>query len=299
MLETAFPQKLAQAIESIDQNSKQEESLLDKTKSKFQKSRLYGIDKSNFGFISGAYSLVETIVLLLFGYMPYMWQLSGQILQQFGWQSSSEIYQALLFTTLTSIKDIVISLPFELYSTFVIEERHGFNKQTLMLFVTDKIKGILLSIVIGYPILAALIFLIQWGGDNFVVYVWGFLLCFTIVMMTIYPVLIMPLFNKFTPLDEGALRTRIESLAAGLNFPLAKLFVCDGSKRSSHSNAYFYGFMNSKRIVLFDTLLGQATNDEIVAILGHELGHWKMWHTAQGFLIQQLYMLGAFYVFSK
>ena len=109
----------------------------------------------------------------------------------------------------------------------------------------------------------------------------------------------MPLFNKFTPLEEGVLRTRIEALASSLAFPLTKLFVCDGSKRSSHSNAYFFGFFNSKRIVLFDTLLEQATNDEIVAILGHELGHWKLWHTAQGFIIQQLYTFSLFYVFGR
>lgn len=272
-------------------------SLLDATLEKFDKSRAYGLDKSTFGFISGAYSQAEATVLLFLGYLPFMWTVSGRALTALGVDATNEIYLAIMLLTLTSVRDTLVGLPFALYSTFVVEARHGFNKQTIGLFFMDKLKGFVLFMVIGFPLTAGLIFVIRWGGEHFYLYVWGFLFAFSLVMLTLYPVLIMPLFNKFTPLEEGELRTRIEALASSLHFPLTKLFVCDGSKRSSHSNAYFFGFFKSKRIVLFDTLLEQATHDEIVAILGHELGHWKLWHTAQGFIIQQVYTFVLFYVF--
>ncbi|RLN60604.1 hypothetical protein BBJ29_005825 [Phytophthora kernoviae] len=262
---------IGDAEEKEETEKKQEETtLLEATLSKFDKSRAYGLDKSTFGFIHGAYNQLEATVFLLLGYLPFMWTISGQTLVAVGLDADNEIYRALMLLTLTT---------------------------TLGLFFMDKIKSFLLFIVIGFPVTAALIYVIRWGGEYFYMYVWAFLFVFSVIMMTLYPVLIMPLFNKFTPLEEGELRTRIEALAASLNFPLTKLFVTDGSKRSSHSNAYFFGFFKSKRIVLFDTLLEQATHDEIVAVLGHELGHWKLWHTAQGFVIQQAYILASFYVF--
>ncbi|CAH0479008.1 unnamed protein product [Peronospora belbahrii] len=286
--------------ESGDHESDGQESdttLLAATKAKFDKSRAYGLEKSTFSFVSGAYNQMEATVFLLLGYLPFMWTISGQVLAALNLDAHNEIYRALMLLTLTSIRDTLVQIPFDLYSTFVVEARHGFNKQTYGLFFMDKIKTFVLFLVIGFPVTAVLIYVIRWGGEYFYMYVWAFLFVFSVIMMTLYPVLIMPLFNKFTPLEEGELRTRIETLAASLHFPLTKLFVTDGSKRSSHSNAYFFGLFKSKRIVLFDTLLKQATNDEIVAILGHELGHWKLWHTAQGFVIQQAYILASFYVF--
>lgn len=326
--ETAFPQPLADALRALGtftpvKKKKEEEkekentsdsdvikteptdtdapaapvSLLDATRDKFDKSRAYGLDKSAFGFVSGAYAQVEATALLCLGYLPFMYTLSGRALAALGLDADNEIAVALMLLTLTSIRDTVVGLPFALYSTFVVEARHGFNKQTLALFFVDKLKGFALFIAIGYPLTAALIYVIRIGGAHFYLYVWAFLFVFSLVMLTLYPVLIMPLFNTFTPLPAGDLRTRIEALASQLRFPLAKLFVCDGSKRSSHSNAYFFGLFQSKRIVLFDTLLEQATDDEIVAILGHELGHWQLWHTAQGFVFQQVYTFACFYVF--
>lgn len=156
-----------------------------------------------------------------------------------------------------------------------------------------------LSLVIGYPLLAIMLTVIEKGGAFFYLYLWAVLFLFSLVMLTIYPIWIMPLFNTFDPLPEGPLRSAIEALAKSLEFPLTKLFVCDGSKRSSHSNAYFYGFFKNKRIVLYDTLLAQANDREIVAILGHEMGHWKMWHTIQGFVFQQVYLFIAFYAFGQ
>uniref|UniRef100_A0AAV1ULA8 CAAX prenyl protease n=1 Tax=Peronospora matthiolae TaxID=2874970 RepID=A0AAV1ULA8_9STRA len=317
--ETCFPEPLKEAIQGLGQytsvkskrylaedksdhatssaRTEPETSLLAATVAKFDSSRAYGLDKSTFGLLSGAYKQLEATLLLVLGYLPFMWTLSGQALTALGLGTEHEIYRALMLLTLTSVRDTIVDIPFGLYSTFVVEARHGFNKQTLGLFLMDKLKGFGLFVAIGYPVTAVLIYVIRWGGEYFYMYVWAFLFVFSVVMMTLYPVLIMPLFNKFTPLEEGELRTRIEALAASLKFPLTKLFVTDGSKRSSHSNAYFFGLFKSKRIVLFDTLLEQATHDEIVAILGHELGHWQLWHTAQGFVIQQVYTLASFYMF--
>lgn len=253
------------------EEEEEETTLLEATRTKFDKSRAYGLDKSTFGFVSGGYNQLEATVFLLLGYLPFAWTMSGKALLALGLDADNEIYRALMLLTLTTLRDTLVGIPFGLYSTFVVEARHGFNKQTLGLFFMDKIKSFMLFVVIGFPVTAALIYVIRWGGEYFYMYVWAFLFVFSVVMMTLYPVLIMPLFNKFTPLEEGELRTRIEALAASLNFPLTKLFVTDGSKRSSHSNAYFFGLFKSKRIVLFDTLLEQATHDEIVAVLGHEL----------------------------
>lgn len=286
-------------VKTEDLSSYDDMTLLSATQNKFDKSRAYGLDKSTFGLVSGAYKQLEATAFLLLGYLPFMWTTSGKALMALNLDSNSEIYRALMLLTLTTIYETLTGIPFGLYSTFVVEARHGFNKQTLGLFLKDKMKGFMLFIVIGFPVTAVLIYVIRWGGEYFYMYVWAFLFLFSVIMMTLYPVLIMPLFNKFKPLEEGALRTRIETLAASLQFPLTKLFVTDGSKRSSHSNAYFFGFFKSKRIVLFDTLLEQATHDEIVAILGHELGHRKLWHTMQGFVIQQIYILASFYVFGR
>lgn len=139
---------------------------------------------------------------------------------------------------------------------------------------------------------------LQWGGESFYIYVWAFMFVFSAFMMTIVPVFIMPLFNKYETLPDSELKTRIYALADRLKYPLTKLFVMDGSKRSSHSNAFMFGFGKNKRIVLFDTLMTQVDDDEILAILGHELGHWKLGHTLSSFVITQLYFGSSFYCFS-
>lgn len=137
------------------------------------------------------------------------------------------------------------------------------------------------------------------GGESFYIYLWAFTFAFSVFMMTIVPVVIMPMFNKYEPLKDGSLKTSIYELAGKLNYPLKNLFVMDGSKRSSHSNAFMFGFGSNKRIVLFDTLMEQVSNDEILAILGHELGHWKLGHTLTNFAVTQVYFGVAFYFFSQ
>ncbi|KAK4415916.1 CAAX prenyl protease 1 [Sesamum alatum] len=259
---------------------------------KFEKSRAYSLDKSHFHFVHELVTIVMDCAILYFGVLPWFWKRSGEFLVYAGLNAENEILHTLAFLAGVMFWSQITDLPFSLYSTFVIEARHGFNKQTIWLFFRDMIKGIVLAIVIGPPIVAAIIIIVQKGGPYLAIYLWAFMLIVSLVMMTIYPVLIAPLFNKFTPLPEGDLRTKIEVLASSLKFPLKKLFVIDGSTRSSHSNAYMYGFFNNKRIVLYDTLIQQCKNDEeVVAVIAHELGHWKLNHTMFSFIAVQILTL--------
>lgn len=274
--------------------------LLPQLKEKFTKAQAYGTDKIEFGMFCSVYNLCETVIFLLAGFLPYTWDLSAKLGEKhFGYNEvDNEIKVTLIFLLIVTIVGTVTSLPFELYSTFRIEKKHGFNKQTLSLFFTDKVKSLLLTFVIGGPFVALLLKIIKWGGDHFYIYVWVFMFIFSVFMMTIVPVVIMPMFNKYDPLPESELKTRIYALADRLQYPLTKLFVMDGSKRSSHSNAFMFGFGKNKRIVLFDTLMEQVSDDEILAILGHELGHWKLGHTWTNFIVTQLYTGASFYCFS-
>ena len=224
-----------------------------------------------------------------------------------------------------------IGLPFSIYSTFVLEEKHGFNQQTPLFYTKDQIKKFFISQIITLPLVAAVIKIVYWGGEFFFIYLWAFVVGFTLFMMILYPEFIAPLFDKYTPLPDGDLRTQIEKLAASINFPLYKLFVVEGSKRSSHSNAYFYGFFKFKRIVLFDTLLEESereklkteedkakeqkseaenedsdkknklakgcTSAEILAVLGHELGHWKLNHVLKNMIIAEAHIFAMFALF--
>ncbi|KAG6434439.1 CAAX prenyl protease 1 homolog isoform X1 [Salvia hispanica] len=259
---------------------------------KFEKSRAYSLDKSNFHFVHEFVTILMDSAILYFGVLPWFWKRCGEVLVYAGFNAENEIIHTLAFLAGVMFWSQITDLPFSLYSTFVIEARHGFNKQTLLLFFRDMIKGIILAIVIGPPIVAAIITIVQKGGPYLAIYLWGFMLIVSLIMMTVYPVLIAPLFNKFTPLPEGELRTKIENLASSLKFPLKKLFVVDGSTRSSHSNAYMYGFFKNKRIVLYDTLIQQCKNEEeVVAVIAHELGHWKLNHTMYSFIAVQILTL--------
>lgn len=189
-------------------------------------------------------------------------------------------------------------MPFSLYSTFVVEQRHGFNNQTIGLYFVDLLKSQLIMAVLMFPFMSAFLWIIKSTGDNFFFYVWLIVMGFQLVIITVYPTFIQPFFNKLTPMEEGELRTRIEELAARINFPLKKLYVIDGSKRSGHSNAYFYGFGKNKHIVLYDTLIDHSNTDEICAVLAHELGHWKMGHTLKLLAVNQVYLLSIFWLFS-
>uniref|UniRef100_A0A6A7G600 CAAX prenyl protease n=1 Tax=Hirondellea gigas TaxID=1518452 RepID=A0A6A7G600_9CRUS len=282
---------------SIQKRKKSIESIV--TDEEFQKMQNYSRDKSRFAFFKNAFDHIQTVSVWLLFILPFLWKFSGNRLRSFGYDEDSEIIQSLVFVLILSIPLQFIQIPFDLYFTFIIEEKHGFNKQSLKLFFTDQIKGLFISSIIGLPVLAILLFIIKRFGEMFPIYVWGFLFVFKIVMVTIYPIFIQPCFNKTEQLPIGTLRTKIEDLAGKLEFPLSKLYSVDGSRRSAHSNAYIYGFFKNKRIVLFDTLIEQCTEEQIVAVLGHELGHWKLNHVLKMLFFSEVQTIVMFSLFQK
>ena len=201
------------------------------------------------------------------------------------------------FGILTIISDI-LTIPFSLYKTFVIEERFGFNKMKLSTFFIDKIKGYLLMILMGGPLLYSILYFFENFTEFGWLYVWILLVSFSIIIQPIFNIFIAPLFNKFTPLEEGPLLDKIKAYLAKVNFPVKKLEVMDGSKRSSHSNAYFSGIGSNKRIALFDTLVEQMDDDEIVSIIAHEVGHYKLKHIYTGILLSAIQSGVMFYIMS-
>lgn len=296
---------LASKIDSEEKKEEEDEKKIEdgkvleamtKDAPKFQ---AYGLDKLSFGMVKSTWSFAQDNGLLMAGLFPFLWDKSCVIAASLGYEDAvaSELVVSLVFVGLQTAMDTLLSLPWAIYSTFVVEEKHGFNKTTVALFVTDTLTTLALTVVIGAPVLWALLAIIQWGGDYFYVYVWAFLFVFSIFFLTVFPEYIQPLFNKYEPLPEGELKDAIFALAKRLSFPLTKLFVVDGSKRSSHSNAYLYGFFNNKRIVLFDTLVKQMSVPELEAVLGHEIGHWANGHVMQMFVIQQLYFFAMFAIF--
>ena len=192
----------------------------------------------------------------------------------------------------------ILGLPFDLYDTFVIEERHGFNRTTPKLFVIDFFKGLALLIVIGVPLYLAVLWFMAAAGPYWWLWTWIFLESFQILMVIIYPIWIAPLFNKFKPLEDGPLKDEILKLSEKAEFPLEKIFVMDGSKRSSHSNAYFTGLGKKKRIVLFDTLLNQMDQAKIVSVLAHEIGHYKLKHIRKSLIFSALISLAGLWILS-
>jgi STE24 endopeptidase len=275
----------------------------------FSKARAYNVDKTKFGFWTNSWGMILSTCVLVFDGMPGLWNWSGLAVRKFGYSSSNETLQTLMFVLLGSVISTIIDLPWSLYSTFVVEERHGFNKQTIGFYAKDKLKKFIVGQAILAPILSITLYIIKVGGDYFFLYVWVFCLVVTVFLMTVYPDYIAPLFDKFTPLPDGGLRKSIEELASSIDFPLKKLYVVEGSKRSSHSNAYFFGFYKNKRIVLFDTLLADyvpadsadapadekverknlgCNDEEVLAVLAHELGHWKLNHVLWNLLITEV-----------
>ena len=191
---------------------------------------------------------------------------------------SQEIIRGALVISSALLISSLIDLPFEHYKTFVIDEKFGFNKMTRSMFFTDLAKHSIVGLLLGAPILFAALWLMQGAGEYWWLYLWFVWSAFNIVMLAVYPTFIAPLFNKFTPLSDEGLKSRIESLLTKCGFKSQGLFVMDGSARSSHGNAYFTGFGNSKRVVFFDTLLERLNAEEIEAVLAHELGHFKHHH---------------------
>jgi STE24 endopeptidase len=237
----------------------------------YSKSQSYNKINFKFGTINSLFSIALTLLFFFLNGFEFV----DLIARSF---SSNPIVIALLFFGIIMIASDVLTTPFSYYKTFVIEEKFGFNKVTKKLFWMDKIKGWLMSIVLGGLILSLIIWFYMKTGKNFWLYAWALVAIFTVFMNMFYSSLIVPLFNKQTPLEDGELKTEIEKFAQKTDFTLDKIFVIDGSKRSTKANAYFAGFGKTKRIVLYDTLINDLTTDEIVAVLAHEVGHYKHKH---------------------
>ena len=235
-----------------------------------QKAADYSTVRTRFGLILLA---VETLVLLTYTFGGGL-----QALHEFWTARLDGLYYGVALIFSVTFISSLIDLPFSLYTQFVIEERFGFNRMTLKLFCLDLIKQTALGLVIGTPVLLAVLWLMAQMGSLWWLYVWLFWCGFNLLILFVYPTWIAPLFNKFTPLDNAPLKARIEALLARCGFATSGLFVMDGSKRSAHGNAYFTGFGKTKRIVFFDTLLGRLQPAEVEAVLAHELGHFKHRH---------------------
>jgi STE24 endopeptidase len=188
----------------------------------------------------------------------------------------------------------LLDLPFSLYSTFVIEERFGFNKTTIKIWITDLLKSASLMMVIGVPLIAVILWLMNQAGQYWWLYAWSVWTAFSLLMMWAFPVFIAPLFNKFSALEDESLKTRIDNLLQRCGFKSKGVFVVDGSKRSAHGNAYFTGFGSNKRIVFYDTLLESLSENEVEAVLAHELGHFKRNHIKKSLALSILMTLGGF-----
>lgn len=239
---------------------------------KYQKQQAYSMTNYRFGVLSATFSVVVSLVALGLGLYGWLDEWLRQWL-------SSEVWLCLGFFGVIMVANVLIDLPFDYYRTFVIEEKFGFNKTTRGLFCADQLKGLLLSAVMGGVILGLITLIYTLIPDYFWLIAWGVVAAFSLFMTMFYSEWIVPLFNKQTPLEEGELRSAIEEFAQKAGFELTNIYVIDGSKRSTKANAYFSGLGAKKRIVLYDTLIKELSTQEIVAVLAHEIGHYKHKHT--------------------
>ena len=270
------------------------------TRRRSTKARRTAAPNRSSGLLVESGGQLKNYIVITQNVYPKLWALTGL------WVSSylparfgGEITHSLVFAFTYSFVETLVSIPFSYYyTTLCWREKYGFNKQTLKLFVTDILKGQALGLAFGIPLGAAFLKIIQKTGDQFFFYLWAFTLVVQLGAITIYPILIVPLFNKLTPLEPGELKEKVEALAVRLKFPLAELQVIDGSKRSAHSNAYFTGLPWKKKIVIYDTLIEKSETEEVEAILAHELGHWSKGHTTKLLGISSFHLFYVFALFS-
>ena len=237
----------------------------------YKKSQRYKATNYTFGLLTSTFSILLTLGFFFFDGFAYVDQLARQL-------TNNSILVTLIFFGIIMLGSDVLTTPFSYYKTFVIEERFGFNNTTKKTFIIDKIKGWMMTILVGGLILGALTWFYQTTGSKFWLYAWMLITVFTVFVNLFYSRLIVPIFNKQSPLEDGSLRTAISDYANTVGFNLDKIFIIDGSKRSTKANAYFSGFGNEKRVTLYDTLVNDLNEDEIVAVLAHEIGHYKKKH---------------------
>ena len=242
---------------------------------KYAKSQAYLKDKTQLGLLSSTFSLFLTLVVIYMG-------LFGVLDEFVRLNSTHQIVSGLIFFGVLFIINDILNIPFSIYGTFVIEEKYGFNKTTINTFISDKLKGYGLIIVLGSAIMVPVLYFFNTYGSNGWWIAWALMTAFMIAIQPLFVHVIAPMFNKFTPLEDGELKTAIEDFANKVSFPIGRIDVMDGSRRSAHSNAYFSGFGKSRRIALFDTLLDKHSTDEIVSVVAHEIGHYKKKHVITG-----------------
>ena len=258
---------------------------------KYAKSQRYLKETTRFDLISASVMLPLTVGFILLGGFKVFDQIARSA-------NAGMIVTGLIFAGLLIVVSQIVSIPFSIYSTFVIEERYGFNKTTAKTFLLDLIKGLLLSIIIGAPVFAGILWFFAHAGSWAWFYSWVAVAVFQIFLLYITPVVILPLFNKFIPLEEGELRTEIEQYADRQQFKLKGIFKIDGSRRSSKSNAYFTGLGRWKRIALFDTLIEKQSVKELIAVLAHEVGHYKHGHIRKQIIISFVSSALMFFILS-
>ena len=251
----------------------------------------YHRDQTNFGFITSGFGFALSMIMLLSGGFGWVDGLLRTMID-------NEMLLALAFFGTIMLASDILTVPFQWYATFVIEERYGFNRTTVRTFLVDKLKGYALAALIGGGLLALLIYLIRVIGPDFWIWFAAVASLFVLLMNMFYTSLILPLFNKLTPLPEGELKSAIEEFSRKVDFPLDNVFVIDGSKRSKKANAFFSGIGRKKKIVLYDTLIGNHTTEELVAVLAHEVGHYKKKHIIWSLVLSVLQITFTLWILS-
>lgn len=260
-------------------------------RNKYRKSQEYHKHRTKFSFITSGFSFLLSVAMLYFGWFGLIDELLRPYIQ-------NEILLALAFFGVLMLASDMLTLPFQWYSTFVIEEKYGFNKTTVKTFVTDKLKGYLIGVILGGGLLSLLIYLIKTVGPDFWILFSVLAAIFILLVNMFYTSVFLPLFNKLTPLPDGELKTAIEAFSKKINFPLDNIFVIDGSKRSNKANAFFSGIGRKKKIVLYDTLIANHTTDELVAVLAHEVGHYKKKHIIWGYFLSVIQVVFTLFILS-
>ncbi|HEU0189525.1 MAG TPA: M48 family metallopeptidase [Gallionella sp.] len=262
-----------------------------------QKAADYTSAKTRFGMIGILFDAALLLLFTLAGGIQFIANICNAALNNTGF--SSPLIQGMATIVAVLLLSSLLEAPFSIYRTFVIEARFGFNKMTFALYLLDTLKGLLLGAILGLPLLFGVLWLMERMGGYWWLYVWLVWVVFNLLILFIYPSFIAPLFNKFTPMQDEAMKARIEALLGKCGFTAQGLFVMDGSKRSSHGNAYFTGFGKTKRIVFFDTLLERLSGNEIEAVLAHELGHFKRRHVMKRIVATFIISLGFLWVLGQ
>lgn len=254
----------------------------------YQKSVAYTLERSRFGQLSEFFDTLVLLLVLFGGILPALYD------TVVAWGAADAVWTRAAYVLIVGILMSIPGLPFDWWSQFRLEAKYGFNKSTPGLWVSDKFKGLLVACALGFPLLWVILSLVNWVGSSWWLWGFGVLFAFQILMLVLYPKLILPLFNKLTPLPEGELRDRLLALGDRTGFQAKTIEVMDGSKRSGHSNAFFTGFGRFRRIVLFDTLINQLSTEELEAVLAHEIGHYRRGHIPKMIAVSALTQLGGF-----